>query len=1056
MHETRQAGRCQINADNRLTRNVRRPCIRPYLSGSLIVEVLSVYQPKFSRLTFGLLLVLALVASVLTLSATRGQAAPPAAPTFTEAGVRDLVSAETGLSFSLYTPQIHISAEGNLTAPGLTARLDEPGAPAIPYYSTLIALPPGAEAAITITPDNITRHTLTTPITAAAQVADRAGLDDALEKGLPISSLDQFGLAYPQAPHIYTADANYPAALYDLSAPMILRDLRVVRLSLYPLRYNPVQGQLQQAGRLQVALQFSGATANPAPRVVGRDADLTASLDKLVLNPAQARAWHSRPVSLQSLGTTFPLGVPTFKIEVNQDGIYDVTYADLVQAGMDVNGVDPHHFALSYRGQPVSYQFIGNGNNFFEAGEAIRFYGWAFRGSRLEAQYITHNIYWLWLDPAAASVIPVGVNPAGVSNLDGTRMTVNDDPDVLYFSSFTDQWQDAPNEPDAWYWARMQQTVGCNGISPCPTPHIKTVTVDLPHPILDSPDAANVLVEVMGRGITDHNVQVDVNNVPAVATLQFYGKVDANAEGVMAASDLLTGANTFKVILQSNLSDYIYLNRISVNYPRYLIADNNQLIFPINSNGLRNLMVSGFTDNNVNNVIVWNVTDPYHPVRIPLSAADITGSGPYQYRIGANLNGSAEFIATTTANVLDPLAISKYVAVNLEPANNGAEWIAVSHASLLANAQDLADYRAARDHLLTHVINVEDVMNQYGYGLWLPSALQTYLRHGMADWAIPPKFVVLVGDSTINPRNLPSLLPPGSTTPWVATEPQLVPTALEFVDRSQGQVPTDHVYATLVGDDDLPDLAVGRLPAQTTVEAAGMVQKIILYEAAFTAKEAWMSDMLFVADDSDSGGEFCYDNQVTIAEHVSADYHINELCLPVGYTQDDLNALRAALFSGVNAGVAILNYRGHGSVQVWSNIMTVLDTPAWFNDGRPTFILSADCLDGFFAWPGWPGLGETYFKLNGTGSAGHWSSSGLGYTDEHSVLHRAYYDGMFLQKLTTTGEAAVYAKTVYLTGGGHRSEGFSFTLLGDPAMQIAVGKTHIYLPTSMNHTTIGK
>lgn len=1019
------------------------------------------FQQRLSRHLLFLALIVALAAPALSLSAARTvQIADQ--PADSGAAVHDLVAAESGLSFTLNTPPTTVSAEGDLNVEGLEARVTQPGAPAIPYYATLIALPPDARVAIVVTPLDVTTQPLANPIAAAPQVADRAGLDAALEMGEATPQLEAYGVSREKDRAIYAADSLYPGVAYELSAPMQLRDLRVVRLSLYPLRYNPARAELQHSGQLQVSLRFVGAASSNSAASRPTETPLNQALDQIVLNADQSRGWRSRPVAIESSQTTFPLGVQTFKIEVNQDGIYEVAYADLVQAGMNVGGVNPHNFALNYRGQSLSYQFIGDGDNAFEPGEALRFYGWAFDGSRLEEQFIGNNVYWLWLDASAASLVLDGTNILGISNLDRTRYTVNDDPNVLYYGSFTDQWQNAPNEPDSWYWARMQQITGCNYISPCQTPFIQTVQVDLPHPVLNSSSPADITVEVLGRGVTDHNVRVDVNGVVGVATLQFYGKVDANAEGTLAAGNLVDGANTFDVVLQSDISDYIYLNRIAVEYSRYLIADNDQLIFPISSSGARNLLISGFNESNPNNAIVWNITNRNHPVHIPLATDDISGSGPYQYRVGINYSGLSQIVATTEANILSPVAISKYVGTSLEPAGGSADWIAISHASLLTSANALATFRHNKDDLTTHVINVEDVINQYGYGLWLPSVIHDYLYHAMMDWDTPPTYVLLVGDSTINPRQLPTVLPPGSTTPWDTSVAQMVPTGLEFVDRSQGQIPSDHVYAMLLGADELPDLAIGRLPAKTPAEADAMVQKIMRYETAFVDKESWTTHLLFVADDSDSGGAFCYENQTTIEGHVPADYVTDELCLPVGYSQADLDALRSNLFATVNTGIGILNYRGHGSIPVWSNIMSINDTAAWFNDGYPTFILSADCLDGYFAWPGWPALGETYFKLTGSGSAGHWSSSGLGFTDEHTVLHQAFYDGLHVAGLTTSGEAAVYSKIVYLTTGNHRSEAYAFILLGDPAMQMAFEKPPVFvpytvfLPTIVKQTTIGR
>ena len=54
---------------------------------------------------------------------------------------------------------------------------------------------------------------------------------------------------------------------------------------------------------------------------------------------------------------TLPIGQQSFKIEVGDDGIYEVTYGELVAAGMPPAGINPATFQLMNRGEAVAYQF---------------------------------------------------------------------------------------------------------------------------------------------------------------------------------------------------------------------------------------------------------------------------------------------------------------------------------------------------------------------------------------------------------------------------------------------------------------------------------------------------------------------------------------------------------------------------------------------------------------------------------------------------------------------------------------------------------------------------
>ncbi len=76
-----------------------------------------------------------------------------------------------------------------------------------------------------------------------------------------------------------------------------------------------------------------------------------------------------------------------------------------------------------------------------------------------------------------------------------------------------------------------------------------------------------------------------------------------------------------------------------------------------------------------------------------------------------------------------------------------------------------------------------------------------------------------------------------------------VPTWLAFTDF-MGETVTDEYFARISGEDAVPDLYIGRLPAASAAEAAVMVQKILDYEQAPNTK-TWQKDTLLVADNQD-------------------------------------------------------------------------------------------------------------------------------------------------------------------------------------------------------------
>ena len=920
---------------------------------------------------------------------------------------------ERSLQFQLHTPSLQIDESGHVTVAQLEQTIAEAGAPALPYYATLIALPPGADVEVVVRTAEKRTHTQV-DVASVPQVT--AQYTDSYFR----TAADLIQTPYQDAA-VYTVDALYPDTSYTVSEPMQWRDLRVVQLKLYPVRYNPVQKTLYHDTIMQVSVHFTGDIQTVLPTTLSETSTLQTG--PFILNGEQAVNWRTLPSQVNVPNNVLPIGTDTYKIEVDTDGLYDISYADLAATGMDVDNVDPATLEMMHRGQSVSYQFIGDGDSQFEAGEKIRFYGWAFDGSRIEKQHVINNIFWVWANGSASQVV-TSTNPITYPVATGFSESITREPEKMWFASWSHTWELYPNEPDALYWTRIEATNSA--------PLTNTYAITLLHPVLSGPDAIYT-VELMGqsnslRKTTIHPPGPDSNSIT------WFGNENRNFTGTIPITDLVSGPNLFQIVLDNiaSLPDSIFLNRITVDYQRQTKAVNDQLILR-DDGGQRTFRVTDFSQDGA---IVWNISDRYTPVAIPVQ---VTGNGLYTYTFGSSdpTGETAAFIAADVSTIQSPLSISQYTPTDLDPVG-GADWVAVAYGDFMTTTQTLATHRqqALYGGLKTHVADVQDVINQYGHGLPIPQAINDYLLHGLMTWTTPPSYALMVGDATTNPRQL-VLLPivEGGDPSLENGDPDLVPTHLLFIDRFQGQIPSDTEFALLLGDDLLPDIGIGRLPAQSTTELGYMVDKIIQFELNQLTPADWMEHLIFVADNDDNGGNFCDENQ-EVGDLLPDNFAQTYLCLATD-DKTETNALRDKMYETIDiTGTLILNYRGHGSIDQWASpaITKYNHVGRWQNMGEPVMLLSADCLDGYFSLPGTTGLGESFLSIENAGTAAHWSSSGLGYSFEHTVLHRGFYQALFDHNITKLGDMITYSKIEYLNGGYDSSEARAFTLLGDPAM----------------------
>lgn len=977
------------------------------------------------------------------------------------AEIFQLKSSRESLSFTLNTPSPFIAKDGTLQIDGLTATTKNPGAPALPSYSTLIALPPNANPIITLnTPSIIT--------TQVDEIAPIKSLSPDLVKDVDqLYAIDQLedegNLVSSKDTGIYAQDSSYPAVRYELSEPMMMRDLRVARLTLYPVQYNPVQQTIQSANQMSVDISFEGADLS----LVGSSLPAQ-DLNGMVMNPYFADQWRSETAMINETNgtpTSFPIGVDAYKIEVNRlnTGLYKLSYADLQAAGMPVNTINPNTFEMMHMGQPVSYIFEGNNNASFEPGERILFHNFEFQMPRADRNYIVNNIFWIWADGSASRMNTINTT-GGHPAITVVRDTLEFEKDLSFSLGTGAQFDLLENEVDNWYWDQFLAT----------DPNPLAINIDLPDPVASG--NATYHVELMGRTEQDGHTTVVTLNGGNSVTGTWNDYTDVNISKNVPQTALQNGPNLIELSAQpvetgtSNgapvySSERTYLNRIWVEYSRKLRAVGNELAFSYQGGGAHEFQVSNFTVGNPANIYVLDTTNPLAPARVDIKASDISSnSGSYTYNVGVSHSNSPSYLATTGNNIQSVDAISAYASSDIEPNGNGAKWVAITYGAFMNQTNRLATHRASHSGLSTHIVNVEDVYNQYGYGFERPQAIKEYIAHAMADWSVKPEYVVLIGHATVNPTNRDCI---GSfdCSRYKTTQPTYVVTDLIPIDRFLGVVPSDHLFSTVVGNDLLADLAVGRIAADSNTDLKHVVDKTIEYDKSVRSKEAWTEQMLFVADDNDRGGNFCDENNEVVTDFIPSNFETTELCLDNYFTYDSEGEpnnveeakaeLRNDMINFISVERAsILNYRGHGSVYDWAGgVMNDAHSINWLNNSFPTMILSADCLDGNFAWVNSSNsdvqsLSETLLMLDGNrGSAAHWSSSGLGYSYEHTALHTQFYVGLFEQQSSAIGDAVNYAKNQYIANGsGHISEVYAFVLQGDPALGLPQKVNELYLP----------
>jgi hypothetical protein len=359
----------------------------------------------------------------------------------------------------------------------------------------------------------------------------------------------------------------------------------------------------------------------------------------------------------------------------------------------------------------------------------------------------------------------------------------------------------------------------------------------------------------------------------------------------------------------------------------------------------------------------------------------------------------------------------------------------------LAWLQDLVALRQDQG-LRVAIIDIEDIYDEFSYGIKSPQALKDFLSYAYSNWRAPaPQYVLLVGDSTYDPKDH---WLEGDTTAYL-------PAYLIFVDY-KGETVTDEWFVTISGDDAIADMYIGRLPAADATDAATMVAKIIAYETTpnskFSDADAWEKNVLLVADNQRDGDDYAYEADFAAMNDAAADIlppYMNPNPGYLGIHYATAPFLNDFIIDTLNTdGALIVNYSGHGATQIWADehILESGDLSGLTNTTELPFFVSMSCETGVFSYPepwDFPSLAESLLRST-SGAVAALMPTGMSATEGQRVLNSALFEHIFNEDMRTLGPAIAAAKQTLLANGSAEYEQISktFLLFGDPATALKV------------------
>jgi peptidase C25-like protein len=665
---------------------------------------------------------------------------------------------------------------------------------------------------------------------------------------------------------------------------------------------------------------------------------------------------------------------PAVKLFVRREGWHRVSQPDLVAAGLDPN-VDPRLLQMFVDGQQLPIKVISN-NGRFDSSSAIEFYGMG-----VDSAVTGERVYWLIAGLEQGLRIAQATGAGLPSTARSFLCAVERKDRTLFFFSLKN------GETENFFGATVSST-----------PVDQSLTLQR----IDQSAAGQSSLEIALQGATmlSHLVRVRLNGED-LGALAFEGQAEGRATLAIPQGLLKEGANPVTLTAEGGDSDFSFVDYIRISYWHSFEADDDALRFT--TTGRRQVTIGGFSSNSIR---VLDITNPAL-VQELIGQVQPQGSG-FAVKVTPASDGQRTLLAVAVNRAKSPESVSANRPSNWSGKSNGADIIIIAHKDFAAGVAPLAALRQSQGLSVT-VADAEDLYDEFSYGQKSPQAIKDFLAFAKTNWKKPPRFALLVGNASRDPKNYLGF-----------GDLDFIPT--KIIDTSSMETASDDWYVDF-DNDGLADIPIGRLPVRTSGQTLAMVSKIIGYDQSSSFDEA----LLYA--DSNSGFDF---------EAASAQLALllpdNIRAEQINRGQMDAATARSLLFEAIRRGMKAVNYTGHGSQTIWKDfVLTSADAENLENEGLPLFVMMT-CLNGYFIDPGAYSLAEGLMKAERGGAIAVWASSGITAPEEQTAMNQQLFRLLFsgAGQSITLGEATSRAKSAINDGDVRRT----WILFGDPTTRL--------------------
>ncbi|MFA5819384.1 MAG: type IX secretion system sortase PorU [Bacteroidales bacterium] len=472
--------------------------------------------------------------------------------------------------------------------------------------------------------------------------------------------------------------------------------------------------------------------------------------------------------------------------------------------------------------------------------------------------------------------------------------------------------------------------------------------------------------------------------------------------------------------------------------------------------------ITGFSIKSlINDAIIWDISDPMNAKQIQYT------------RTGDNITFKAAtdtlktFIAFTSGKVLTPtikpVAVPNQDLHSTEP----ADMIIITHSLFRTYAEKLANIHLNNSGLLSQVVTLEQVYNEFSGGIPDIAAIRNFVRmkylkqQGSSHFL---KYLLLFGDGSYENKTLPP------------NNPNFIPT---YQSQNSNVIvssfTSDDFYGLLEDGEGeaegTEDIGIGRLPVSDTIQAGIILSKIIRYLDPANMGE-WRNVIALTADDEDGNTHMSdAERLASLLNDSVPSFNIEKIYLDAFRQTTTVNGqsypdVTKAINDRINSGCLIFNYTGHGNESglAHERVLKMEDINSWKNSGKLPLFITATCEFSRFddieinvitkEMTGKTSAGEMVLLNSDGGGIALMSTTRVVYSAPNYSLNKNIFNFAFDRdesgNTMRLGDIVRLAKNNSGSGPNKRN----FFLLGDPALKLAWSWHGKVITDSINNVSV--